>query len=401
MKKDFILESIYNAQNIVEQDDGKGSKKYIISGPFTLANTPNANNRIYPKETLNKAIAKFREKVSKKRIKMSLDHPEWEGKLSNTAAILLEVSDVKDDNMAYYKAQITDTSKGKDLKAILDAGGMVGVSTRGRSRNCMYDQEWPGLPGRYTIIGEDLELCNVDFVEEPSVEETEAQMQLENIKRSEDMPKTLEELKKENPEVFEGIEKTFDSEKSKLNTLVEEANKKLTSITENFNKLVTVVKELKPELFTVIPESEIISKKESEIKKLSEEIENMKTKLSESDTNLKKLVDEKEKIEKEKFIESLKNTDADYFKFNSLVKLFDACANSEEVKKVYETHKELVKTLRSEANTPATAKTETPEAKKPEITEAQKQEFEFVNSQRMAVGLKAYTMEEFLKKISK
>jgi TolA-binding protein len=403
MKKNQLFESIFSSNKIEEVNEGENGKlKYIISGPFTIGNTPNGNNRIYPNEILNKAISKFRNKVSQKRVKMSMDHPEYEGKVGNTAAILLEVTDVQADNMAYYKAQIVDTRVGKDLKAILDAGGQVGVSTRGRSYNCKFEQEWPGLPGKYTIIGDDFELLNIDFVEEPSVEKTEELMQLENTKRSEDM-KTLEELQKEYPEIFQQLEKKVQDEKSTLETKVKEMEGSVNSLTENFSKLVSLVKESNPDLFTIIPESKIVEEKDAEIKKLAEEVTSLKTKLEESKSALDKMVAENEKIEKEKYIESLKNTDADYFKFKTLVALFDNCVNSSEVKAVYETNKELVKSLREEANTPTTPKSEVGEGKKEsdEITEAQKKDFEDRNAERLNVGLPPLTLESYKQKFVK
>ena len=66
MKKK-IVEHIFEATSI-ECLEESGAKKYIISGPFTKTNEPNGNNRIYPKEVMQKAIEKCQKKVAKKQV---------------------------------------------------------------------------------------------------------------------------------------------------------------------------------------------------------------------------------------------------------------------------------------------------------------------------------------------
>lgn len=401
MAKNIIRESFFGERPVItESVNANGEKQFIISGIAGLANTPNGNNNIYPSAILNEAINKFREKkVCKRSVKMLMDHPEYEGKLANTAAVLLEVSNVGEDNYFRYKAQIIDEGQGKILRSIIRAGGNVGVSTRGRG-TVAFDQDWPGLPGKYNVINPGFSLENIDFVEEPSVTETELTMQVENKKRSEQMPKTFEELKAEYPEIFKVLEDKHVDAITKLNTLVESLKASNDKYLGQLKSLVESVKIVSPDAFTVLPESQVIADKDAELKRAIEENATLKITIEEAKKNLKVIEDEKAKVEKEKFIESLKVKDPAYFGYTSLVKMFENCATIPEVEKVYNAHKELVENMKNEnSNAPSTPKTQTPEIKpSTDLTEAQAKDMQFINDQRLVSGLTPYTKEQYLAK---
>ena len=58
----LITEEISNAEYIVEEKNGK--KNYSIKGIFMQSDVKNRNGRIYPKEILQKEVARYnREKL--------------------------------------------------------------------------------------------------------------------------------------------------------------------------------------------------------------------------------------------------------------------------------------------------------------------------------------------------
>lgn len=394
MKKMKIVESIFEASTI-ECLEENGTKKYIISGCYTQTDTPNGNNRIYPKEVMQKAIEKCQKKVAKKQVRMSLDHPGWEGKLSEAAAIMLELGNIQSDGKAYYKAQIVDTRAGQDLKALLDAGACIGVSTRGYGE-ALYDQEWEGLPGKYTVIKEGFELETVDFVDNPSVQCTQDDVTLESKKRSESIMKTIEELRKEFPQTFEAFDKTIAEEKKSLTDMIESLKTQISTTAENFKKVVDLVKSVNPDAFTTIPESELVAKKDEAIKTAETKISELEKSNSEMKTKIESVEAEKVKAEKEKEIEKLRASDPNYFKSESLVARFESCVTSDEVRKVYENNKALIeefnKSNASDAKPPKSNvdKTES-------LTDNQKKHLATLNSERRANGLQPFTVESYLK----
>lgn len=395
MKKK-IIETIYEVSKI-ECLEEAGVKQYIISGPFTVTDKPNGNNRIYPKEVMQKAIEKCKKKIAKKQVRMGMDHPGFEGKLAESAALMLDMTDVGEDGKAYYRAQIVDTRAGKDLKALLDAGACIGVSTRGYGE-ALYDQEWPGLEGKFTIIRDGFELETVDFVDNPSVAETHDDITLESKKRSESTMKTIEELRKEFPEAFEAFDKANAEEKKAMTDKIEALLAQINATNENFGKLVDLIKTVKPESFVTIPEAEVVAKKDEEIKTLNTKITSLENTTIEMKTKIETVEAEKIKAEKEAKIESLRATETDFFGVPELVKLFDSCVSAEEVQKVFECQKALFVAAR---------KSVTPEIKNPktnvdtqtELNDNQKRDFEMKNSERRACGLSALTVESYLKSV--
>lgn len=397
MKKK-IVEHLFEV-NTIECLEESGDKKYIISGPFTKVDEPNGNNRIYPKEVMQKAIDKCKKKVAKKQVRMSLDHPGWEGKLADAAAIMLEISDIKEDGKAYYKAQIVDTTAGKNLKALLDAGSCIGVSTRGYG-DALYDQEWPNLPGKYTVIKEGFELETVDFVDTPSVSETQDDITLESLKRSESTMKTIEELRKEFPETFEAFDKVIAEEKKTLTDAIENLKAQMTTATENFSKIVDLIKVVNPSAFTTIPESEIVAKKDEAIKDFETKVSELEKTASELKAKVESVEADKIKAEKEKEIETLKSTDVDYFKVPELVAKFESCVNAEEVRKVYESNKALLDSMKKSLGV-ETKNPKTNVDKQIELTDNQKRDLDSKNSDRKAMGLSPITVESYLKTFGK
>jgi hypothetical protein len=397
---------------IEEQLSESGEKKYIISGTFAKANSPNRNKRIYPKETLNRAIGKLRERVKDGRVRMMLDHPGmFEGpSLSRSAALVLEVTDVLDDNYARYRAQIMDTQCGKDLKAIVDVGGKVGTSTRGYGSS-KEDQEWEGFDGTYSVIQDDFELESFDFVEDPSVLETELAMQIESQKRRQNM-KTFEDLRQAFPEIINAHEEetnkkisALESEVASLKTSLEEANVSVNVGKENIGKLVEGIKAILPEAFVEIPESEIIEKKDSEISTLNEKIETLSTENQKLSEQISASEEEKVKSARDNLIENLKAKNPDFFTLKAFEGCFDPCMTSEEVQKVFDEKFALMEAFKKEMDEPAPLKskvedkaTEKPASK---LNEDQKADFNFKNVQRVRSGMARWTEEEYLKKFGK
>jgi len=133
----------------------------VLSGIFQEANSLNQNGRIYPKEVLAREVDKFQQLIAEGRAYGALDHPDSSiVELSNAAILVRELN--WNNNQVVGKLEVLNTSKGKDLKAILEAGGKIGISSRsfGSTRRTNEGNE---------VVNDDLNLITFDAVASPSV----------------------------------------------------------------------------------------------------------------------------------------------------------------------------------------------------------------------------------------
>jgi len=393
--------------NIVEGNSGKTKVQYILTGPFMKADVPTRNGNVYKREEANKAIANLRPMVAERRIRMLVDHPEWFGSASITksGALLMEITDVQEDGYAYYKAKVMNTAAGKDLKAVLDAGSKLGVSTRGRG--FVKEEEIPGYEGKFSVVT-DWELVSIDFVDDPAVLDTEAYMHMESNKRRPGMFKTVEELKAACPELAQKIAESAIVElKSEYDGKLQEADKKFNDTahvveqkTAELEKLVESIKTVFPDKFVVVEESKLVSEKEGRIAELENSLKESSKDAETLRAEMKEMKDAHVKAERDSYIEHLKATDEEYFKFESFKDCFENCLTKDEVQTAYESNAKILKEMKEKVVAPAPAKStqteESSEAKPDGLTEEQHKDLRAKNLQRKRSGLVAWTEAKYL-----
>jgi hypothetical protein len=148
-----------NVECIVEKKEN-GEKNYRIEGVFAQADTKNRNGRIYPREVMEQAVAKYvDEQVSKDRAVGELNHPE--GPTVNLDKVSHKITELKiEGSNVMGRASILNTPNGMIVKGLLDGGVQLGVSTRGmgslRNQNGVM------------VVKDDFVLNTVDIVQDPS-----------------------------------------------------------------------------------------------------------------------------------------------------------------------------------------------------------------------------------------
>ena len=149
----------YNKSLIKEAIEQGGP--VVLSGVFQEAGTLNQNGRIYPREILEREIAKFQDAINENRAYGALDHPDSSiVELSNAAVLIKELG--WNGNQVVGKLEVLDTSKGKDLIGCLKSGGSVGISSRAFGSTHRNNEG-------HEIVNEDLSLITFDAVASPSV----------------------------------------------------------------------------------------------------------------------------------------------------------------------------------------------------------------------------------------
>ena len=135
--------------------DEQGNKNWYLEGIFVQGDVRNLNNRVYPTSEIKRAVDLVNVKAKDFTVWGELDHPaELQINLDRVSHMIEKMWMAGNNGMGRLK--IIDTHMGKTARAMLEAGGKLGVSSRG-SGNVDYD-------GKVS----DFEIITVDIVATPS-----------------------------------------------------------------------------------------------------------------------------------------------------------------------------------------------------------------------------------------
>ena len=158
----LITEEINKVEFITE---GKGtSKKCYIQGIFLQAEQVNRNGRMYPMAIMEREVNRYNENfVMKGRALGELGHPD--GPTVNLDRVSHKICDLRrEGNNFIGKAKILGTPNGNIVKAFIDGGCSLGVSSRGLGSL----QEKGGI----SVVQPDYKLmAAADIVADPSAQE--------------------------------------------------------------------------------------------------------------------------------------------------------------------------------------------------------------------------------------
>lgn len=142
---------------LIESTEGK----LIAHGRFALADVPTANKRVYSRALFEREIARLKPAMKARRVFGEADHPDdGRTKLTRVACILLDL-ELTEEGEVLGTAEIIDTTNGKTLRAIIEAGGQIGVSSRGYG-SVSRDSEGND------VVEDDFQLDTFDFVVDPA-----------------------------------------------------------------------------------------------------------------------------------------------------------------------------------------------------------------------------------------
>ncbi len=129
----FLREAVLEEANYEEiLNEATGEKQLYLTGPMIQYDTPNHNQRIYPKNVIMNEYARFKKDVvQKNRALAELQHPD--SMEINPDRVALRIVDLWEgaNNSIWGKALVLDTPCGNTLRGIIKGGGAVGMSTRG------------------------------------------------------------------------------------------------------------------------------------------------------------------------------------------------------------------------------------------------------------------------------
>jgi len=160
MKKLLVdLGSSLKLQLTESYQDGKF---LVAKGEFGRADTPTQNRRVYPRSIWDREIRNINEAMRAGKVLGELDHPQ-DGKTSlKRVSHLMCGLYMTEDGLIIGEARVLNNEYGKQLRSILEAGGAIGVSSRGMGSTAM------GENGS-EIVQDDYQYMTHDFVADPAV----------------------------------------------------------------------------------------------------------------------------------------------------------------------------------------------------------------------------------------
>lgn len=159
MTKKLLTESFPVRLELVESN-GQGTP--VARGQFGKADIPTANGRIYPRQLWEREFKKLVPKMRESEVYGELDHPgDGTTKLQRVSHLVTNI-EIQDDGTIIGEAKVLpDTRNGKQLMAILNNGGKVGVSSRGFG-SVQVDENGND------VVQDDFQLLTWDFVADPA-----------------------------------------------------------------------------------------------------------------------------------------------------------------------------------------------------------------------------------------
>jgi len=159
MSKSVLIETslFHPISSLVESRSTGGNM--VVEGILTTVNQENGNSRVYPKELWEREMDKYSQLIKENRALGELDHPE--SSIINLQNVSHNIKSAQwDGDHVIGKIEILPTPSGNILKALIENGITVGVSSRGMGSVKQI--------GETLEVQDDFELLCWDFVSTPS-----------------------------------------------------------------------------------------------------------------------------------------------------------------------------------------------------------------------------------------
>jgi hypothetical protein len=156
MNKQILIETRLFEGKLQEDKNGV----VLVKGILQRAGAENQNGRVYPKPILEREVQKYYQLIKERRALGELDHPDSSViNLKNVSHNIREIYWNGNDLMGVV--EVLPTPSGNILKELLNAGILLGISSRGMGSTKQ-------LSGGKVEVNEDFDLLCWDFVSSPS-----------------------------------------------------------------------------------------------------------------------------------------------------------------------------------------------------------------------------------------
>jgi hypothetical protein len=150
MSYKLILEESFDTSYDIEINESTGEKHYIIRGVVSTPNKKNKNGRVYPKQIWEKEVDRYINEDIKNNTYNTL--AEWEHPPRSTVDPMKAVAKCRkvwwenDEVMGEFVILNNNSPETNQIKALIEQGLPIGVSTRGTGRlgkgNIVEEYRW-------------------------------------------------------------------------------------------------------------------------------------------------------------------------------------------------------------------------------------------------------------------
>jgi hypothetical protein len=132
MSLKLITETVTDVRTLVEEPTEGAKPSYFIEGIFMQGDRKNQNGRVYRTETLAREMERYqKEYIDRKRAFGELGHPDSPTvNLDRVSHMITELRQEGDNFVGKAKVMV-HTPMGNIVKALIDEGAQLGVSSRG------------------------------------------------------------------------------------------------------------------------------------------------------------------------------------------------------------------------------------------------------------------------------
>lgn len=234
---ELLIETVGLQQFKILHEESKKAGALIIEGEFGRCDVPTQNKRLYSRRLTEREVRKLTEnEIASNGLYGELDHPsDGKTKFQRVSHRIVGLR-IEGDGRVVGKARVLNTPNGRIIKAIVEDGGSLGVSSRGFGS---VTQRQDGVQE----VGEDFRLKTYDIVVDPAMKTARPDLTYEAMMEDVDW---VNELKDEFPEVLDALredvrDKEADTAKKSAADLVDEAvkaaeNRVRAEMTEKFGK---------------------------------------------------------------------------------------------------------------------------------------------------------------------
>ena len=133
LKLNLVVENpdVIDNFEIIEEETNKNSPSNLfIKGPYMMAEGVNRNNRLYPRQELEREVARYNEEmVVPGRAMGELNHPSSaDVDLERACHMVTELT--QDGNIFYGKSKVLSTPCGQVVRSLINDGVKLGMSSR-------------------------------------------------------------------------------------------------------------------------------------------------------------------------------------------------------------------------------------------------------------------------------
>lgn len=204
LSKKLLVETQSVLAQLLTEEQAGGDKKFLhFIAELSRADVKNRNGRVYRAPIMEREVKRFQNRINERIGTGEVDHPEKVPSLSRNG-VLWEKVWMEPDGRVMGQAKVIETAVGKDLRANLEAGVRVGISSR--SKGTVSLGEWKGEQAE--IVNDDLELTTFDVVSDPSVATAVSERTFVEQKQEIVMPedyKDLADMKAKNPALHDKL----------------------------------------------------------------------------------------------------------------------------------------------------------------------------------------------------